>query len=38
MAKKGKSASRHVVRTEDGRWAVKAPGAQQASSVSRTQR
>lgn len=38
MAKKGKPTSRHVVRTEDGRWAVKAPGSQRASSVSSTQR
>lgn len=35
---KGKPTSRHVVRTEDGRWAVKKPGAKAASSVSRTQR
>lgn len=38
MAKSIKTTSRHVVGTEDGRWAVKAPGSQRASSVSRTQR
>jgi hypothetical protein len=38
MAKKGKPVSRHVVRMEDGRWAVKKPGAARASSVSHTQR
>lgn len=38
MASKGKPTSRHVVRQDDGRWAVKAPGAQRAGSVSRTQR
>lgn len=30
--------TRHVVRQEDGRWAVKAPNAKKASSVSQTQR
>ncbi len=38
MAKKSNPASRHVVQTEDGRWAVKKPGSRHASSVSRTQR
>ena len=37
MAEKA-SVRRHVVRQQDGRWAVKAPNAKKASSVSQTQR
>lgn len=38
MASKRKpSVSRHVVRSPDGGWAVKAPGGDKASSISRTQ-
>lgn len=36
--KKTKSVRRHVVRQDDGKWAVKAPGGKRASSVSDTQR
>lgn len=37
MAKKDSRVRRHVVRQDDGQWAVKAPGAARASSVSQTQ-
>ena len=37
MAKRA-AVTRHVVRQDDGRWAVKAPNAKKASSVSQTQR
>ncbi len=37
MSKKA-PVTRHVVRQDDGRWAVKAPNAKKASSVSQTQR